>query len=107
MSKLRIRRLGVLSMAKMYAVTMLAMMLLICIPYGLIVIVFSLVGAGNVGGEMGFMTGGMGALIGVAIMIVLPIVYAIFGFIGGAIGALIYNLFAGIIGGVEIEVENV
>ena len=33
--------------------------------------------------------------------------YGIIGFIGGAIGALLYNLFAGMVGGVEIEVENI
>jgi len=29
------------------------------------------------------------------------------GFVFGAIGALVYNIFAGIVGGVEIEVESI
>jgi hypothetical protein len=40
-------------------------------------------------------------------MIAIPIIYGIIGFIGGAIGALLYNLFAGMVGGVEIEVESI
>jgi hypothetical protein len=40
-------------------------------------------------------------------MIVIPIIYGVLGLIFGALGALFYNLFAGFLGGVEIEVENV
>ena len=31
--------------------------------------------------------------------------YGVMGFIGGAIGAFVYNLVAGVVGGIEIEVE--
>lgn len=86
---------------------MLVVSLLISIPYGLIVIVYSLFGASMVGGNASFAVGGGGVVIGLAIMIGLPIFYGIMGFIFGAISALVYNLFSGIVGGVEIEVENV
>lgn len=33
--------------------------------------------------------------------------YAIFGFISGLIGALLYNIFAKMVGGIEIEVESI
>lgn len=107
MNKLRIRKFGVLSSAKIYAVMMLVISLLISIPYGLVVIVFSLAGAGMGGGRESALVGGTGVVAGLGIMIGLPIFYAIFGFIFGAIGAFVYNILAGIIGGVEIEVENI
>ncbi len=40
MNKLRIKKLGILSVAKMYAAIMLVVSLLISIPYGLIIMVF-------------------------------------------------------------------
>jgi len=110
MNKLRIKKLGIISVAKIYAVMMLVMSLLIAIPYGLIIIVISLVGglgAGSQDGLSGLAVGGGGVVMGIVVMIVLPIVYACLGFIGGIISALIYNIFAGIVGGIEIEVENV
>src|SRR5258708_34641114 len=106
MNKLRIRKLGVLSVAKMYASIMLVISLLISIPYGLIIIVYSLVGGGVVGGNAGFAVGGGGIVIGLLVMIGLPIFYSIIGFVGGAIGALLYNLFSNFVGGSEIEVER-
>lgn len=106
MNKLRIRKLGVLSVAKIYAVMLLVISLLISIPYGLFIIIFSLTGATTLGGQNGFALGGGGVVLGLVVMIGLPIFYSLAGFVGGAIGALIYNLFAGLVGGIEIEVEN-
>ena len=86
---------------------MLVISLLISIPYGLIIIIYSLVGGSVVGGNAGFAVGGGGIVIGILVMIGLPIMYSIIGFIGGAIASLLYNLFAGFVGGIEIEVESV
>ena len=107
MNKLRIRKLGILSVAKIYAVMMLVMSLLISVPYGLFIIVFSLIGAGGAGGDAALAIGGGGVVMGLLVMIGLPIFYSLIGFVAGVIGALIYNIFAGMVGGVEIEVENV
>ena len=107
MNKLRIRKLGVFSVAKIYAVMMLVISLLIFIPYGFVIIVFSLIGAGSAGGDAAIALGGGGIVMGLAVMIVAPIIYALMGFVFGALGALIYNVFAGMVGGIEIEVENV
>ena len=107
MNRLMIRKFGVLSAAKIYGVMMLIISLLISIPYGLIIIVISLSGASMGRGSEALAVGGGGVIAGLAIMIILPIVYAVFGFIFGAIGALVYNVLAGMIGGVEIEVENI
>lgn len=106
MNKLRIRKIGVLSVAKLQAVMALVISLLISIPYGLIIMIFGAAALGT--GESGGMLAGGGAiLVGILIMIGLPVLYTVIGFIVGAIGALLYNLFAGIIGGIEIEVESV
>lgn len=107
MNKLRIKKLGVLSVAKMYAAMALVLSLLIAIPYGLIIIIYSLFGASIVGGDAALAIGGGGVIIGILVMIGLPIVYSIMAFVGGAIAALIYNLFANFVGGIEIEVESV
>jgi len=42
---------------------------------------------------------------GVGAIIVAPIMYACFGFIGALIGAALYNVVAGIVGGIELDVE--
>ncbi len=47
-----------------------------------------------------FLVGG-----GIFALILFPILYAIIGFIAGAISAALYNLVAGIVGGIEIDVE--
>ncbi len=110
MNKLRIRKLGILSVAKMYAAMMLVMSLLIAIPYGLFIIIFALIGgasAGSQDGMAGLALGGGGIVFGLIIMIAIPIFYGIMGFIGGLISALVYNIFAGMVGGIEIEVENI
>lgn len=107
MSKLLIKKIGVLSAAKMYGAMMFVISLIIAIPYGLILIIWGLVGGSTVGGDAGLAVGGGGLIAGVMIMILLPIFYGVIGFVFGAISALVYNLFSGMIGGLEIEVENI
>ena len=106
MNKLHVKKLGVLSVAKIQAVILLVMSLLISIPYGLFIIGFSLMGA-SVGGKSSLAIGGGGIIFGLMFMVGLPIFYGVIGFIAGAISALLYNLFAGMVGGIEIEVENI
>ena len=106
MNKLRIKKLGVLSFAKMQGVMGLVIGLIIGIIYGLIIIAYSLLGASILKGNSSLAVGGGGVVIGIVAMIGIPIVYGIID-ISGAVGALIYNIFASMVGGVEIEVENV
>lgn len=106
MNKLRIRKLGILSVAKIYALMMFVMSLLISIPYGLFIMFFGMAMM-NMGNRDGLAAGGGGIVIGLVVMIGLPIFYGLIGFVAGAISALIYNLFAGMVGGIEIEVETV
>ena len=107
MNRLRIKKLGVLSAAKMQGVMGLVIGLIIGVIYGLIIIAYSLLGASILKGNSSLAVGGGGVVVGIIAMIAIPIIYGIIGFIGGAIGALLYNLFAGMVGGVEIEVESI
>jgi hypothetical protein len=105
MAEMMIRRVGVLSLAKIYGLLMLVFGLIIGVIYGLILIVagvfMSSIGAR---GE-----GAMGAppiIMGVVAMVAFPVIYGIIGFIAGALGGLIYNVAAGVVGGLELELES-
>ena len=96
-----IRRFGVWSVAKLYAAIAGSFGLII----GLIVAVASTVGAGlarSVGGSSPFPV----AFLGVGAIVLVPLCYAVMGLISGAIGAALYNLFAGIVGGIELDVQQ-
>jgi hypothetical protein len=45
------------------------------------------------------------AMLGVGAVIFLPIFYGVLGVVMGALSAALYNLFAGMVGGVKIELE--
>ena len=91
-----IKRIGVLKLAIFQGALMAAFGLLAALFF----IAFGSMFAGLSGQNGGAMMGG--GLIG---LILFPILYGIIGFIGGAIAAALYNLVAGIVGGIEIEVE--
>lgn len=85
---MRIRRIGVLQMAKVMAITYALISVIVVVPMMLFMMV-----AG----------GGNGAGVSAIAMLFAPILYGIAGFIGGAVGAFVYNLVAGWVGGMEIE----
>ena len=91
-----IRRVGVMSVAKLYGALSAALGL--CA--GLLI-----AAVGSIGSALSSESQALFpfAGIGIAAIVVLPILYGIVGFIGGAIGGALYNLFAGIVGGIEIE----
>jgi hypothetical protein len=84
-----LKKMGVLSVAKIYAAFG-------AIGGFLLGVFMTLIGAAAIGGLSGL-------YFGVASIIIFPILYAILGFVGGAIFAFLYNLIAGWIGGIEIE----
>lgn len=98
-----IRRFGPLSMAKVFGFTYA----LLGLVFGAFFTLFSLVGAaiGSGMGEQG-PEAFFGVLFGVGAVIVLPLFYGAMGFISGLIGAFFYNLVAGLVGGIEMEVEG-
>jgi hypothetical protein len=103
---MQIKRMGVLSLAKMYAVTMAAFGLIFGVIYGLIFMVVG--GAMMAGGGRGSTGAGASSLvIGVIMMVAIPVMYGVLGFIMGAIGGVVYNVAAGFVGGIELELEPV
>ena len=95
-----IKSVGVLSVGKMYGAIAAAMGLL----FGIFIALFSIAGAGlGLAGEAE--NGLLASMFGVGAVIALPIFYGCMGFIAGAVGALFYNLFAGMVGGVEVQTE--
>src|ERR1043165_710164 len=105
MANMVIKRFGVFSAAKIYSVVRGGVGPLLGILYGLFCIIFGaamMAGSGRNSGAAGAST----LVIGLVMMVAIPVFYGIIGFIFGAIGALIYNIAAGIIGGLELELEN-
>jgi hypothetical protein len=47
----------------------------------------------------------LGALFGVGAIILFPVFYGLMGLVVGAVGAALYNLFARLVGGLEVELE--
>ena len=106
MNKLQVKRLGILSVAKIQSVIGLVVGLILGIIYFFIFAVFGAMIMGMAGKD-GTAAGGITIAYGVAALIGFPVFYAIFGFIMGVIVSAIYNLVARFIGGIEFEVENV
>jgi hypothetical protein len=48
---------------------------------------------------------GVAAVVGVAAIVVFPILYGLMGFVATLIGAWLYNIVAGIVGGIELDVQ--
>ncbi len=48
---------------------------------------------------------GLFAAFGVGSVILFPILYGVFGFVATLIGAWLYNVLAGIVGGIQIDLE--
>ena len=93
-----INRIGPLSLAKI-AGTLYAFMGLI---FGCIV---SLIAAAGGFSSQSSGVAGLGAMVGVGAIIILPIFYGVLGFIIMLIGAALYNFVAGLVGGVELDVQ--
>jgi hypothetical protein len=93
-----VKSVGVVSVGKMYGAISAAMGLL----FGIGIALFSVLGAGLADSTQSAI---LGPVLGIGAVIVLPIFYGVLGFIGGVIGAALYNVFAAMVGGVEIQTE--
>ena len=93
-----IRRVGPLSFAKLSGMLYAIMGLI----FGGIVSLIALAGGFGSNTSAG---AGMSALFGVGAVVLLPIFYGLIGFVGTLIVAWLYNVVAGIVGGVEMDVQ--
>ncbi len=93
----KLKKIGVLFLAKLQAVTLAIVGLLAGILYSFGGFVYDVITTGSVnfGTALAFL-----ALIG------MPIIFATFGFIIGLIEAFLYNLFARRFGGIDIDFEK-
>ena len=93
-----IRRIGPMSIARLS---------------GMLYAVFGLVAGGIISlvamaGGFGADSGGatpFGGIIGVGAVLVLPICYGLLGFVASLIAAWIYNVAAGVVGGIEVDIQ--
>ena len=92
-----ITRIGPLSLAKITG----AVYALIGLLIGAM---FSLASLGGVMGQTPAQAG-ITAFFGVAAIIVLPIFYGCLGFVSSLFVAWLYNLFAGAVGGIDIDIQ--
>lgn len=100
---IEIKRLGVLSVAKMNAAITLVLGLIGGILWLGMVALAGFAGAMGGAPAAGLMMGGIS---GIFVFVFLVILYAVVGFIVGAIIALLYNLAAGWFGGIEVELSQ-
>jgi hypothetical protein len=100
--KKQIKKIGILSLAKVYGLSFAALGLII----GILVALASAV-IGTVASSFGGLSPFMGAGIGFLGLIVFPLLYGGFGFLMGALSAVIYNLIAQWVGGIEVEVKDI
>ncbi len=94
----RLRSIGVLSSAKIFAVVQGAIGILV----GFFLLIFSIVGAAIMPHQQK-----LGMVTGIILAVLTPVFYAIIGFVVGAIWAFVYNLAAQAIGGLELQLEAV
>jgi hypothetical protein len=96
-----IKRVGVWSVARIYGALSAAMGLI----FGCGVALFSMIGGGMAAAN-GDGPGWFAPVFGAGAIVVLPIFYGVMGVIMGAISAALYNLFAGMVGGISVDVSQ-
>jgi hypothetical protein len=99
-----IKKFDVLSVAKIYGLSMAIAGLLIGLLFGFIMSMVGMI-AGSMH-ENPFFGSGLTAGLGILPVIFLPVFYGALGFIFGALGAFIYNLLARWVGGIEVEIRD-
>jgi len=96
-----LKRIGVLSCGKMMGVLYALLGLIIGAVFSLLSFVGAMAGVASGEKEAVF-----GLLLGVGAILILPIFYGVIGFLGGLLTSFLYNIVAGIVGGVELHLEQ-
>jgi hypothetical protein len=92
-----VKSVGVLSVAKIMGLVQ-ACIGLIFAPFFLLI--------GLLGSMAGQHSTPFAGMFGVFFALFMPVIYGVMGFVTGAIGGLLYNLFARLVGGFELELEQ-
>jgi hypothetical protein len=100
-----IRHVGVWSVSRLYGALMAAMGLLFGCLFALIGMAGGMAGAMKESGAGGLGAGAIGMMFGVGAIVFLPLFYGVLGLVMGALSAALYNLFAGLLGGIELDTE--
>lgn len=95
----RVKSIGILSLAKVLGVMYAVMGLVFGIMFAVASSFLSAVAPDSAGPQLGFM-------FGTGAVVFLPVIYGVMGFVFGALAGWIYNITAGLIGGLEIELEE-
>ena len=95
-----VRRLGVWSVARIYGALSGAFGLIA----GAILALLSMVGAG-LAARSGDAPAFLGPIFGIGAIVLLPVLYGAMGLAVGALSAVLYNLFAGMVGGIELDIQ--
>jgi hypothetical protein len=93
----RVKRFGVLSVAKIMGIIYGAM--------GLLLIPFFLLGSSAMLLQKDIPHAGGAMAMGLVFAVMAPVVYGVMGFLFGAFSAWLYNLIANKVGGIEIQLE--
>ena len=100
-----VRRIGVWSAARLYGGLSAVMGLIFGAIVAIVALAGGMAGAADAGGP-GLPSGLLGAMFGVGAIVVLPIFYGVLGIIMGALTAALYNVFAGLFGGIELDIQS-
>jgi hypothetical protein len=93
-----IRRVGVLSVGKVFG----ALYCVFGLLAGLVIALISVLGVAVANQQPGAAKLPP-AILGVGAIVIFPLIYGVAGFIVGLIGAAFYNVAAGIVGGIELD----
>jgi len=96
-----IRHIGALSCGKLMG----ALYAIVGLIIGAVFALISLAGMGMAASSDHAMPGMLGAFVGAGAIILFPLMYGVLGFVGGLIGAVIYNFVAGLVGGIEVDIQ--
>lgn len=104
--KNELKRVGVISMFKIFAAAGLILGLLYGIIFFLAMILGAISTASMVGRDEAMGAGAMIIVIGLVIFVIIVIALGIIYGIMGVIGAIIYNVLAKLLGGIELELAE-
>lgn len=109
-----IKRIGVVSLAKLMAVSMAGVAVIIGIVYGIVIAIMAVIGGlglMSTGEAESVLTGGaslgLGLLLALGAVVGLPLFYGVFGFVFGLLYGWIVNLALRLSGGLEVDIREV